>query len=265
MRIAVVGGTGVVGRHVVEAVNAAGHEASVVARSSGADLVSGDGLAAALESAEVVIDVANTSSNSRRKSMAFFERATTNLLRAEREAGVGHHVALSIVGIDEVDLGYYRAKRRQEELIRGGSVPWTMLRATQFHEFPAQLADRMKGPLLPVPTMTTQPVAAREVAQFLVELAMAEPSGTMSEIAGPEVRRMPDLARGLLRTRGSHRFVVPVRLPGKVGAAMAGGGLLPTGDFRRGTQTFADWLGESEADPGSRPAGEAGTARSDTQ
>ena len=242
MRIAVVGGTGVVGRHVVAAVSAAGHDASVVARSTGADLVSGEGLVDALDSADAVIDVANASSSSGRKSMAFFERATTNLLRAEREVGVGHHVALSIVGIDEIDFGYYVAKRRQEELVRGGSVPWTMLRATQFHEFPAQLAERMKGPLLPVPTMVTQPVAASEVAECLVELALAGPSGTMSEIAGPEVHRMPELARRLMRAHGSRRFVLPVRLPGKVGTAMAGGGLLPTEDGRRGTQTFADWL-----------------------
>ena len=253
MRVAVVGGTGVVGRYVVEAVQAAGHEANVVARSQGADLMSGDGLAAALEPADVVIDVANTPSSSRRKATDFFERATTNLLRAEREAGVGHHVALSIVGVDEIDFGYYLAKRRQEELVRAGSVPWTLLRSTQFHEFPAQLADRMRGPLLPVPTMTTQPVAAREVAELMVELALAGPSGTTSEIAGPEVHRMPDLVRRLLRARGSRRVVVPVRLPGKVGVAMAGVGLLPTGDGRRGTQTFSEWLGEGGSGPDSLP------------
>ena len=251
MRVAVVGGTGVVGRHVVDAVTEAGHEPVVVARSRGVDLVSGAGLATALKRADVVVDVANAASSSRRRASAFFEQATANLLGAEQAAGVGHHVGLSIVGVDEVDFGYYVAKRRQEELVRAGSVPWTLLRATQFHEFPAQLADRMKGPLLPVPTMTSQPVAAREVARFLVELALAAPSGTTSEIAGPEVHRMPDLVRRVLRARGARRLVVPVRLPGRVGAAMAGDGLLPAGEGRRGTQTFAEWLRETRGRAGS--------------
>jgi uncharacterized protein YbjT (DUF2867 family) len=244
-QVAVAGGTGAVGRHIVDALTQAGHKVTVLARSTGVDLLASEGLVAALGSVSVVIDVSNSPASSRRKAVEFFDRATTNLLSAERQAGVRHHVALSIVGIDRVDLGYYLSKRRQEELVRAGDVPWTILRATQFHEFPAQLADRVPGPLLPVPTMTTQPVAAREVAQTLIELALAEPTGQITELAGPEVHQMPDLARRLLRARGAHRAVLPIRLPGRLGRALAGDGLLPTDGARRGTQTFSDWLNET--------------------
>lgn len=253
VQVAVAGGTGVVGRLVVEALRRAGHEVTVVARSAGADLVTGEGLLAALQPASVVVDVANSPVTGRKKSVAFFERATSNLLAAEAKVGVGHHVALSIVGVDRVDLGYYLGKRRQEELVRGGSVPWTILRATQFHEFPAQLAERVRGPLLPVPSMRTQPVAAREVAQVLTELALADPVADTIELAGPEVHRMPDLARRLLRARGSRRLVAPLRLPGRVGRDLATGGLLPT-DGLRGTQTFGQWLAEGD---GAAPLGGA--------
>lgn len=243
-QVAVAGGTGVVGRHVVDALTQAGHEVTVIARSTGVDILASEGLPTALESVSVVIDVTNSPASSRHKAVEFFDRVTTNLLAAERQVGVRHHVALSIVGIGRVDLGYYFGKRRQEERVRAGDVPWTILRATQFHEFPGQLADRVRGPLLPVPSMTTQPVAAREAAQVLMELALAEPAGRITELAGPEVHRMPDLARRLLRARGSHRAVLPVRLPGRVGRALAGDGLLPMDGGRRGTQTFSDWLNE---------------------
>jgi uncharacterized protein YbjT (DUF2867 family) len=243
MHVAVAGGTGVVGRLVVQALGRAGHEVTVVARSAGVDLMTGQGLREALEPVSVVLDVANAPGSSRKTSVEFFERSTRNLLDAEGRADVRHHVALSIVGCDRVDLGYYLGKRRQEELVRTGDVPWTILRATQFHEFPAQLAERVRGPVLPVPTMMTQPVAAREVAQLLADLAPAEPSGETIELAGPDVHRMPDLARRLLRARGSRRIVVPVRLPGRVGRDLAGGRLLPT-DGRRGTQTFDEWLAQ---------------------
>ena len=137
-----------------------------------------------------------------RKSVRFFETATRHLLDAEQRAGAAHHVALSIVGIDRVRLGYYRGKLRQEEVISAGSVPWTVLRATQFHEFPAQTAARVPGPLVPAPRMRTQTVAAREVAAELVRLATGEPVGRAPDIAGPEIAYLPDLLRRFLRARG---------------------------------------------------------------
>jgi uncharacterized protein YbjT (DUF2867 family) len=242
MKIAVAGGTGWVGTFVVDAVRASGHQPLVLARSTGVDLTTGSGLDDALYGASALIDVSNVTTTSKAKSVAFFEASTENLIAAGQRAGVSHHVALSIVGIDRVDLGYYEGKRRQEALVLSGGVPASVLRATQFHEFAAQMLERSGGPFAPVPRMRSQPIAAREVAWALVELAAREPVGLAPELAGPEQHEMPDLVRQLLRARGSHRIVVPVRLPGAAGKAMATGGLLPTGPGPRGRQTFAQWL-----------------------
>lgn len=245
MLIAVAGGTGLVGRLVVEAVRADGHEVSVVARSTGADLTTGRGLAAALDGADAVIDVSNVTTTSRRRAVRFFESATGNLLREAAAAGVKHLVVLSIVGCDRVDLGYYFGKRRQEELVRTGPVPSTVLRATQFHEFAAQMVDR-GGPFVLAPKMRSRPIAAREVARALVDLAVAGPVGPAPDLAGPQEQEMSEMIRRLLRTRRSRRIVVPLRLPGAVGGRLTGGGLLPTGPGPRGTETFDQWLARTE-------------------
>ncbi|MDI5967671.1 SDR family oxidoreductase [Streptantibioticus silvisoli] len=245
MRIAVAGGTGCVGRLVTDAVRAAGHEPAVLARSRGVDLVTGAGLDAALAGAERVIDVSNVSGGvaiGAARSTAFFEAATANLLRAGRQAGVAHHVVLSIVGSDRVGLGYYRGKRRQEALVVEGGVPFSVLRTTQFHEFAAQTLRR--GPLVLVPRMLSRPVAAAEVADALVRLAVGAPAGLAPEFAGPEERQMVAMVRQLLRARGSRRPVLPVRLPGAVGEGLAGGALLPAGPGPRGRQSFDEWLAE---------------------
>lgn len=249
MRVAVVGGTGVVGRHVVEALRSRGHEPVVVARSTGADVVSGDGLVDALAGTQTIVDVSNVETISRAKSEAFFEKATTNLLEAGARAGASHLVALSIVGCDRVDLGYYFGKRRQEELVLAGGLPFSILRATQFHEFPGQLIERMPRapallvPMITVPRMRSQPIAAREVGEALATLALGEPVGRAPDLAGPEVHDMPDLVRLVLRSRGSRRPVLGFRMPGATGKALAEGGLLPEDPGPRGTQTFAEWLG----------------------
>jgi uncharacterized protein YbjT (DUF2867 family) len=244
MRIAVAGGTGVVGRYVVEAARAAGHATVVISRSAGVDLVTGTGLADALKGADAVIDVSNTTSLSPSKAAQFFSTATSHLLAAEADAGVRHHVALSIVGIDRVPTGYYAGKLRQEELIEAGPVPWTVLRATQFHEFPAQLLDRIKGPVVPVPAGPAATVAAREVAAQLLTLAVGPAVGQAPELAGPEVHGLPALVRELMPVAGRRGVVVPVRLPGRTGRLTARGALLPTGPGPRGQQTFAEWLAD---------------------
>ncbi len=164
MRVAVAGGTGVVGRHVMEALSASGHTPVALARSRGVDLLTGVGVDEALAGADVVVDVSNVATTSRRRSVGFFETATTRLLQAGHRAGVRHHVVLSIVGVDRVNSGYYAGKRRQEELALAGPVPATVLRATQFHEFAAQLFDR-RGPLVIAPKLLCQPVAVAEVAE----------------------------------------------------------------------------------------------------
>ncbi len=241
MRIVVAGGTGLVGRLVVEEARKAGHEPVVLSRSTGADLVTGEGVDALVDGAAAVIDVSNVVTLSGAKARAFFTTATDRLLEAGRRAGVSHHVALSIVGVDRVPWGYYQAKRAQEERVLAGPVGATVLRATQFHEFAAQMLDR-PGPVAAVPRMKSQPVAAAEVAAALVRIVAEPPVGLAPELAGPEVHWMPDLARRLARARGKRRLVLPLWIPGKAGHALAGGGLLPTAPGPRGTVTFDQWV-----------------------
>ena len=249
MRVAVAGGTGLTGRRVVETLTAAGHDPVVLARSAGVDLMTGRGLADALNGVEAVIDVTNVVTTSRRTSRAFFDTAGRTLLDAERRAGVTHHVALSIVGVDRVDFGYYEGKRRQEELVAASPVPWSVLRATQFHEFTAQTLDRVPGPVAIVPQMISQPIAVREVAQALVHMVSGSPVGMAPELAGPCVETLADQARRYLRAIGRRRWVLPIRLPMAGGTAMSEGGLLPESPGPRGTQTFDEWLvGQRDAE-----------------
>lgn len=243
MRIAVAGGTGVVGRHVVDVATAHGHEVVVMARSVGIDLAAGDDLGRILTGTDVVIDVSSTVTQSARRSREFFGAVTRNLLAAERTVGVGHHVALSIVGSDKAPFGYYAGKAVQEELVARADTPWTILRATQFHEFARQLYERFRiGPFNVVPTMFSQPVAAREVAERLVALAETGPAGRPADLAGPEALRMVDMVRAFAAASGRRGPVIQVPLPGGFGRAMRDRTLLagPSADI--GTQTFADWL-----------------------
>ena len=241
MRIAVAGGTGVVGQHVVTALEGAGHQAVVLARSRGVDVTTGAGLDAALDGVDGVIDVTNIPTTGRKASTAFFEAASRHLLDSGRRAGIGHHVTLSVVGCDRVDFGYYIGKRRQEELVLDGRVPASVLRATQFFEFAQQFTGRSWLPAV-VPRMRTQPIAAGEVAAELVGLVTGPPVGRAPDLAGPREEQLVDMVRRLRRQGASRRLVVPLTLPGRTGRAMAGGALLPEGPGPRGRQTFADWL-----------------------
>jgi uncharacterized protein YbjT (DUF2867 family) len=250
MRIAVAGGTGLVGRHVVDALSCAGQEPVVLARARGVDITTGSGLAQALAGVDAVIDVSNTTTTRRHTAVAFFTAGTETLLAAGQRAGVRHHIVLSIVGVDRVGFGYYEGKRRQEELVLADRVPGSVLRATQFHEFPGQLLARMRGPLALVPRMRVQPVAAREVAAALAKLAAGPTEGMAPELAGPEEHELVDLARRVVRADERRRWVFGMRLPGAAGRAMAAGALLPTGPGPRGMQTFDQWLAaDIAADP----------------
>lgn len=246
MKVAVAGGTGLVGRHVVTALSDGGHEPVVLARSRGVDLTTGAGLDEALSGADAVIDVSNVTTTRRRTAIDYFTTSTRMLLAAGQRSGVAHHVVLSIVGVDRVNFGYYEGKRAQEELVLAGPVPATVLRATQFHEFAGQLLARSPGPLAVVPRMRVQPVAAREVGRALAELAVGDAVGLAPDLAGPAVHEVVDLARQLLRARGSRRRVLAVRLPGAAGKAMANGALLPTVPGPRGRQSFQDWLASDD-------------------
>ncbi|RAV03733.1 SDR family oxidoreductase [Mycolicibacter senuensis] len=242
MKIAVAGGTGKTGRHVVDQLRGQGHQPVILARAHGVDLIANTGIDAALDGVDAVIDVTDFATMNARKAQASFGSATANLLAAAQRNGVRHHVALSIIGIDRAPTGYYQGKLRQEEVVQAGAVPWTILRAAQFHEFAAQVLAQLPGPIAPVPKMRSQPIAVREVAAHLVDLATGEPRQMAPELAGPRVESVVDMARQLIRRRGEHRLVLPLRVPGAAGKAMATGALLPTGPGPRGRQTYAEWL-----------------------
>lgn len=242
MKIAVAGGTGKTGRQVVDQLRSAGHQPVILARAEGVDLIQNTGLDAALDGVEVVIDVADVRTTSAKTARAFFGTATANLLTAAQRNGVRHHIVLSIVGVDRVANGYYQGKLRQEELVQASAVPWTILRATQFHEFAGQILAQVPGPVAIIPKMRSQPIAVSEVAAHLCTLATGEPRQMAPELAGPRVESVVDMARQLIRRRGQRRPVIPLRLPGAGGKAMADGALLPTRPGPRGRQTYADWL-----------------------
>ncbi|WP_448003438.1 SDR family oxidoreductase [Agromyces bauzanensis] len=243
MKIAVAGGTGTVGRHVVDVVRERGHHAVILSRSTGVDLVTGTGLADALAGVDAVIDVSSTQTMSDAESRAFFGAVTRHLLEAEVAAGVRHHVALSIVGVDLAPYGYYAGKVLQEQVVVRGPVPWTILRATQFHEFGSQLLERMRfGPVVVVPRMTSQPVAAREVAERLVELATAAPAGRVRDFAGPRVERMVDVVRRSAAAAGVRGLIVEVPIPGAYGKAVRDGTLLARPGADVGRRTFDEWV-----------------------
>jgi uncharacterized protein YbjT (DUF2867 family) len=243
MRIAVAGGTGTVGRYVVEAAHGAGHEAIALSRRTGIDLYSGVGLAGALEGVDVVVDATSPSSLRRDKATGFFVTVTRHLQAA------GAAAVLSIVGIDRVPgNGYYEAKIAQEQAALEGPVPARIVRATQFHEFPAQILTRSRlGPVAAMPVMRVRPVAARAVGEVLVEVAGSSDGG-MLEVAGPEAADLVDLARAVVKRQGRRAAVVPVRIPGSVGRAMRGGALLPGDGARIVGPAFSEWLAGDDVD-----------------
>lgn len=243
MNITVAGGTGTVGRDVVSIARARGHQVVSLSRAEGVDLVSGKGLAKALEGADTVIDVANIQTLNEKKAVDFFSAITRNLLQMGKAAGVQHHVALSIVGAHKAAAGYYAGKLAQEKLVSNADVPWTILRATQFHEFAAQMLQRSSvGPLALVPRMATQPVAAREVAEALVDAAEAGPQGRMADLGGPERKQMVSMVRAYARKHGHRKLVLEFTAPGALWRAMRNGDLLPEPGAAVGRQTFSEWL-----------------------
>lgn len=243
MRIAVAGGTGIAGQYVVAAAREAGHDVAVMSRRAGVDVATGVGLTQALKGADVVIDVTNPGSLSARVATRFFERSTEQMLAAGEAAGVHHHVALSIVGIDGVDGGYYAGKLAQERAVeKSEGVPFTIVRAAQFHEFPAQFLARMRGPIAYLPTGLLRPVAAREVGEYLVRVAEAEPARRAADLVGPRDEVLADMARRFLRRAGKKQRVLEMRMPGRVGKAFASGVLRGTETATRAQLDFDTWL-----------------------
>jgi uncharacterized protein YbjT (DUF2867 family) len=241
-RIAVAGGTGLVGRHVTEALRRAGHEVVTLTRASGVDLVAGDGLAGALRGVRAVIDVTNTPATDRDDARAFFGAVTGNLLAAEEQAGVAQHVALSIVGVDRVKgNGHYAGKRRQEQLVADGPVAATIVRATQFHEFAGMVVSwTRQGDVAAVPPLLVQPAAAADVGEVLARAALDDPAGTI-ELGGPEPQDLVDMARRTLAAQGRSLRLVPT-WQGLFSVEMAGEVLLPGPGALIAPTTFDQWL-----------------------
>ncbi|GGL82225.1 SDR family oxidoreductase [Glutamicibacter protophormiae] len=243
MKIAVAGGTGVIGKQVVQKVDAAGHEPIVLSRSAGCDLTNEHSVRRWLVGCEAVIDVSGSSTTSASASMRYFTQSTANLLIAGRESGVRNHVALSIVGAAQIDAGYYAGKAAQERMLRVLPGGYTLLRTTQFHEFIGQTINRLSaGPVQVAPKMRLQPIAGSEVAQALVELAVQPVAGIVQELAGPREEWMPQLFAQYLAKKNQSPRIVEVPLPGAMGKAMREGGILPGPGARLGIETYSDWL-----------------------
>jgi len=241
-RVAIAGGTGLVGRYATEALCRAGHETVTLARATGVDLLAGAGLADALRGVRAVIDVTNTAAASPDETRAFFGAVTGNLLAAELRAGVGHHVALSIAGVDRIaGNAHYAGKRLQEELVMDGPVAATIVRATQFHEFAAMVVSwTRRGGVAEVPPLLVQPAAAADVGEAVAAAALEAAAG-MTELAGPELQDLVDMARRTLAARGESLRLVPT-WRGPFGVEMAGEVLLPGDGAVLTPTTFDQWL-----------------------
>lgn len=243
MRIVIAGATGNVGTHVMTEAGRRGHAVVALSRAAGHDVTTGAGLAAAMDGADAVIDVSNQTIMKTAPAVTFFSAATRNLLAAERVAGVGHHVALSIVGIDGLNTGYSAGKLAQEQLVCSGDIPWTLQRATQFHEFAAQaLAQGTVGPIALVPKMLLRPVAAREVAERLVDLAERGPARRVPDFVGPQNETLLGMVRQIFAHDGITRRPISVALPGKYWRAARAGTLRGSADSLAGRLTFDQWL-----------------------
>ena len=244
MKIVVIGGSGLIGKKVVMNLRQQGHEVVAASPSSGVNTVTGEGLAQALAGAQVVVDVANAPSWEDKAVLEFFEKSGRNLLAAEAAASVGHHVALSVVGTDRMlASGYFRGKMAQENLIKASSIPYTIVRATQFFEFVGGIAQAAtEGQTVRVPPALMRPIAAEDVGAAMAEAALAKPLNGMVEVAGPEPIRQDELVRQFLSKTGDARTVVADPKALYYGLAMNDQSLTPGDHPRLGPMRFADWL-----------------------
>ncbi len=246
MKVVVVGGTGLIGSKLVARLVEHGHEAVVAAPSTGVDTLTGEGVADAVAGADVVVDVSNSPSFEDDAVMAFFETSTRNLLTAEAEAGVGHHVALSVVGTERLqDSGYFRAKEAQETLIQKSPIPYSIVHATQFFEFVPRIADEATADgtvrLAPV---YFQPIASDDVAAAVGRIAVGTPVNGRVEIAGPERFRMDEFFTEVLAAQGDPRVVVTDPEARYFGVVPGERTLVPGEDATLGTIRYRDWAGK---------------------
>jgi uncharacterized protein YbjT (DUF2867 family) len=244
MRIAVVGATGRIGALTVKELERAGHEVVPISRSTGVDAYTGAGLDEALAGVDAVVDSSNTPARDEAQIVDFFGTTSRNLLAAEERAGVRHHVLLSIVGIDHGQpVAHYAGKREQERLVSGGPIPWTIVRATQFHDFAAMVAEwAEQDGTAPIAPLLVQPIDHADVAEVLAEVAAGTPQYARLDIAGPETQDLVDMARRTFAVRGREVNLVPTWRGTAFDTAMAGEVLLPGPGARLGRTRFADWL-----------------------
>jgi uncharacterized protein YbjT (DUF2867 family) len=243
MRIAVAGASGRIGRLTIAALDAAGHQTVHISRSAGVDAYTGSGLVDALAGADALIDVTNNPSQNEAEVVDFFGTLSRNLLAAEEKAGVRHHVLLSIVGVERNRrTPHYAGKREQEHLVANGPVPWTIIQATQFHDFAAMVAGwTLRDGTATIAPLLVQPIAPADVAAILADAAVAAPLGHRLEIAGPQTEDLVDMARRTFAARGQEIKLIPT-WRGPFGPDMAGEALLPADGARLGGTSFEDWL-----------------------
>ena len=247
MKIVVIGGSGLIGSKLVNKLREHGHEAVAASPNSGVNTLTGEGLAEALKGASVVVDVSNSPSWEDAAVMNFFETSTRNLLAAETAAGVRHHVALSVVGTERLlESGYFRAKIAQENLIKASSIPYSIVRATQFYEFVKGIADlSTKDNEIHLPPALIQPMAADDVASAVGRIAVGPPVNGIVEVGGPEQFRLDELIRHGLASRKDPRKVVSDPQARYYGIKLTERELVPEKSASLGTIRFDDWLAQS--------------------
>jgi uncharacterized protein YbjT (DUF2867 family) len=246
MKIVVIGGTGLIGSKTVAILRQGGQHVAAASPNIGVNTITGEGLKEAVAGAHVVIDLANSPSFEDKVVLEFFETSERNLLPAEAAAGVGHHVALSIVGTDRSDNGYFRAKVAQENLIKTSGIPYTIIRSTQFLEFLGAIADSSAdGNIVRLPPCLFQPIAADDVAAVVADVAHAAPQNGIIEIAGPERAPLNEIVSRYLKSVGDPRKVVSD--PGALywGGRVEERSLVPLGEARLGRISFDEWLRRS--------------------
>jgi uncharacterized protein YbjT (DUF2867 family) len=249
MKIVVIGGTGLIGSKLVAKLDEQGHDAVAASPASGVNTLTGEGLPEVLEGAKVVVDVSNSPDWADDAVMHFFETSTRNLLAAETEARVQHHVALSVVGTDRLtESGYFRAKLAQEQLIERSPIPYSIVHATQFYEFVKGIADEATdGNEVHLPPALFQPMAADDVAAGVARVAVGEPVNGIVEIAGPQQFRLDQLVRNLLNAAGDPREVVTDPQASYFGITPSERTLLPGHDARLADTRFEDWSNQHAA------------------
>lgn len=253
MKIVVIGGSGLIGSRLVSILRGKGHEVLAASPNTGVNTITGEGLDAALSGAQVVVDVANSPSFEDEAVRKFFETSGTNLLAAEARAGVRHHVALSIVGTDRVpDSGYLRAKVVQENLIRKGGIPYSILRSTQFFEFISRIAQPGEDGSVHVSHALFQPILSADVVSALADITLGAPVNGIVEVGGPERFHMDDLVQRVLRASGDEREVIGDSHARYFGAELDDESLVAGPDARIGSKHFDEWLKDSASQ---RPAG----------